>query len=393
MMIQQYDERWRWLRVELSVVLLSVFSVALFAAPPLFEETELFVGGQDDINTYRIPALTCTRSGTVLAFCEGRIDKLADGSPTHLVLKRSVGNTREWKGAGAPSAARSRAVNMTWLPMQIVLASRTGEAYMNPVPVIDESTGVIDLLVNYYPHWDERTEVQEARAWLLTSRDEGASWSKPVDLTPQVGPQELGPGIGIQLSSGRLVVSTYRGVIYSDDHGAHWQAGGAAPGPISETQVVELADGSLLRNTRSSPLRTIEISKDDGLTWGKEYFDPALTSPKLWEGCQGSLVRYTKATGQEGKNRVLFASPADPQNRRLMTVRLSYDEGRTWPVSKLVKNGPGAYSSLTVFPDGKIGLIYETGDADGARESYANLTFARFNLEWLTNGQDHLPVR
>jgi len=56
-----------------------------FAAPPLYEETELFVGGQDDINTYRIPSLICTRRGTVLAFCEGRRDNGQDGSPTHLV--------------------------------------------------------------------------------------------------------------------------------------------------------------------------------------------------------------------------------------------------------------------------------------------------------------------
>jgi sialidase-1 len=361
----------------------------------MFEETELFVGGQDDINTYRIPALICTKIGTVIAFCEGRANDSEDGSPTHLVLKRSTDNAHEWKpqgGAGKHSASRSRAVNMTWLPMQVLLASRANDAYMNPVPIIDQSTGVIELLVNYYPHYDPRTELQDAQTWLLTSRDEGANWSKPIDLTPQVGAQELGPGIGIQLNGGRLVVSTYRGVIYSDDHGAHWRAGGAAPGPINESQVVELADGSLLRNTRGTPLRTITISKDGGLTWGKEYRDPALTDPKLWDGCQASLARYTLVTGGGGKNRLLFANPADPQNRFLMTVRLSYDEGRTWPVSKLVKNGTGAYSSLTVLPDGTIGLIYETGSShDGVVESYANLTFARFNLEWFTGEHDHLP--
>ena len=387
----------RKIPIRLTVVLLCLLPAwGAAGAPPLFEETELFVGGQDDINTYRIPALICTKSGTVLAFCEGRADNSDDGSPTHLVLKRSVGNAREWKpqrGDRVVAPMRSRAVNMTWLPMQVLLASRANEAYMNPVPIIDRTTGVIELLVNPYSHYAPRTELQDARIWLLTSRDEGASWSKPIDLTPQVGAQELGPGIGIQLSSGRLVAPTYRGVIYSDDHGAHWRVGGAAPGPVNESQVVELSDGSLMRNTRGSPLRTITISRDGGVTWGEASRDPALTDPQLWDGCQASLVRYTIASGEGTKNRLLFANPADLRNRSFMTVRLSYDEGKTWPASKLIGNGAGAYSSLTILPDGTIGLIYETGGShDGVVESSAKLTFARFNLDWLTDGRDHLTL-
>ncbi|MGE5646989.1 MAG: sialidase family protein [Acidobacteriota bacterium] len=338
-----------------------------YGAAPLFEETELFVGGQDGINTYRIPALTCTKSGTVLAFCEGRIDNSEDGSPTHLVLKRRTGNARAWN------------------PMQIVLASRAGIAYMNPVPIIDRANGAIHLLVNYYTHYDPHTEERDAKVWLLTSRDEGAHWSKPVDLTPQVGAQELGPGIGIQLESGRFVAPTYQGVIYSDDRGAHWRAGGRAPGPSSESQVVELADGSLMRNTRGAPLRTITVSRDRGATWGEAWRDPALTDSRLWDGCQASLIRHTK-------NRLLFANPADLRSRFLMTVRLSYDEGKTWPVSRLIRNGTGAYSSLTVFPDGTIGLMYETGNGfDEPFDFHVKIAFARFNLEWLTDGRDRLP--
>jgi sialidase-1 len=74
-----------------------------------------------------------------------------------------------------------------------------------------------------------------------------------------------------------------------------------------------------------------------------------------------------------------------------MTVRMSYDEGNTWPISRLIRKGTGAYSSMTVFPDGSVGLVYETGSS---REGYVKyderLTFVRFNLEWLTDGEDHL---
>ena len=64
-----------------------------------------------------------------------------------------------------------------------------------------------------------------------------------------------------------------------------------------------------------------------------------------------------------------------------MTVRLSYDEGSTWPKSKLLYEGSAAYSCLSRLPDGNIGLIYE-------RDEYRKITFAGFTLEWLTDGDD-----
>jgi len=83
------------------------------------------------------------------------------------------------------------------------------------------------------------------------------------------------------------------------------------------------------------------------------------------------------------KNRLLFANPASTK-REKMTVRISYDEGRTWPASKTVYPGPSAYSCLAVLPDGSIGLLYERGITN----PYESVTFARFTLEWLTDGKD-----
>ena len=359
---------------------------------PRFEETDVFVGGQDDINTYRIPSLVCTGRGTVLAFCEGRKDTNADRSPTHLVLKRSLGHTGTWSPPGAPGPVpegRSRQRNMMWQPMQIVLASTGREAYMNPVPIIAPTDGTIYLLVNRHPVYDRDT--LGTPVLLLTSRDEGATWSDPMDITPGIGLKELGPGVGIQMRNGRLVAPVYDGVVFSDDHGSTWRPGGRTTGPISETQVVELIDGSLMLNARGSPNRTVVISTDGGETWGEPRRDPALTEPELWGGCQASLIRYTRHDEGYARDRLLFANPADHKYRFNMTVRLSCDEGKTWPVARLIKQGTGAYSSMTVFPDGTMGLIYETGNAhDGIVEYYAKLAFARFNLEWLTNGRDHL---
>jgi sialidase-1 len=75
-------------------------------------------------------------------------------------------------------------------------------------------------------------------------------------------------------------------------------------------------------------------------------------------------------------------------------MRLSYDEGKSWPIAKVMRNGPGAYSSITILPDGSIGVLYEYGDRHNEYfNHYQKLVFARFNLEWLTDGKDHLEEK
>jgi len=359
-------------------------------APPLFEEMDVFVGGLDDVNTYRIPSVICTKKGTLLVFAEGRRDSTVDGSPTHLVLKRSVGNAGRWRPPsrrGCVPDRRSRKVNMTWKPMQTLLETDGKSAFMNPVPIIDQTDGAIHLLVDCHSYGPKRRGVLHFK-----STDEGATWAGPTDITEGVGRKALGPGVGIQMRSGRLVAPVYDGVIYSDDHGKTWKSGGRTTGPVSETQVVELTDGSLMLNTRSAPNRTVCISKDAGDTWGEPWKDETLTEPELWGGCQASLIRFTAVADGFAKNRLLFSNPADPKHRFKMTVRISYDEGKTWAVSKVINEGTGAYSCLTVLPDNTIGLIYETGNSydTGIVEYYAKLSFARFNLWWLTDGKDRL---
>ena len=115
-----------------------------------------------------------------------------------------------------------------------------------------------------------------------------------------------------------------------------------------------------------------------------------------------SLCRLSEK-GKHDRDRLLFANPdnllrfgkpAKPgtmRDRKNLTVKLSYDEGKTWPVARVLEPGTSAYSDLAVGPDGTIYCLYERGSTDG-KDHFATrtLTLARFNLEWLSGGQDAL---
>jgi sialidase-1 len=194
--------------------------------------------------------------------------------------------------------------------------------------------------------------------------------------------------------------------IYSDDQGQTWKAGQIAV-PCTdewtnpnETVAIELADGRVMLNVRSESnahRRLVTISPNGADGWSVPRFDEALLEPI----CMAGLVRYSLAK-DGGKNRILFSNPdnlarADGKeapgknrDRKNVSVKLSYDEGQTWPVNKVLEPGASMYSDLAVTPAGTILCFYgSTGNNQGL-SFYAGgwLTLARFNLEWLTDGKD-----
>jgi len=352
------------------------------------KQTNVFVSGESGYHTYRIPSLYVTPEGTVLAFCEGRRHRRADTGDIDLVLKRSSDN-------GA-----------TWGPMQVI-ADDGPNTVGNPCPVVDRDTGIIWLPITRNLGEDAERQIMDGtsrgtrEAWIMRSDDDGETWSEPVEITettklPDWTWYATGPGCGIQLKSGRLVIpcdhavavsKMYRShVIYSDDQGESWQLGGVVGENVNECQVVELQDGSLLINMRSyhqEGCRAIATSRDSGLTWSQVTLDRTLIEPV----CQASLLRFTDQRTYF-KNRLLFSNPAGTRRINL-TVRVSYDEGGSWPVSKVLHEGPSAYSALAVLPDMTIGCLYERGK----ETPYETITFARFPIEWLTDGADSLKRR
>jgi sialidase-1 len=180
----------------------------------------------------------------------------------------------------------------------------------------------------------------------------------------------------------------YSRVLYNDDHGKTWTLGQHVPELSDECQAVELADGALMHNMRGNmgkSCRGVAISKDSGQTWSCFHWDRALRECPY----RASLVRYSFA-GRGNRNRLLFANPDNAGEkfgvveRTRMTVRMSYDEEKTWPIKRLIHAGPSSYSTMVRLPDGDIGLLFEGGDKH--RREW--IRFVHFSLYWLTQGED-----
>lgn len=352
----------------------------------LFHQEQVFVSGTEGYHTFRIPALAVTRRGTVLAFCEGRRGGRGDSGNIDLVLRRSLdGGT-------------------TWESLQVVWDDG-GNTCGNPAPVVDRRTGTVWLLMTWNDGNISESEINQGKGvrdvWVTQSRDDGRTWSNPVNISARVKKPNwrwyaTGPGHGIQTHDGRLLIPCDHSTgpefgewrshaIFSDDGGQTWNVGGEEPGAFTnESTIVELADGSLYLNMRSymdDRRRRVSFSRDGGATWTESVADNALIEPR----CQGSAIRYTRQP-RSALNRILFSNPAS-EKREKMTVRLSYDEAKSWEVSRLVHEGPAAYSDLAVLPDSRVGLLYERG----MEHPYETIVFASMTLEWLTDGQDKLP--
>ena len=355
-----------------------------------FEQQNLFTSGEGGYVRYRIPAIVMTGKGTILTFCEARKFTGHDSDQIDLFVRRSTDGGRSFGPVG-------------------IVATESDVVCGNPAPVLDRATGTIWLPFCKNLRQGDETMICEGKAprtvWLTCSRDDGVSWEEPWEITASVKPAEwswyaTGPCHGIQLSSGRLLIACdhivlqdrtrsdphHSHLIVSDDHGETWQVGGIADEGTNESVALEAADGSVYLNCRNKNrladggnFRCITWSRDGGQTLSPIVHDAALPEPI----CQASVCRLS-GTGAGERNRVLFSNPATRDGRQGMTVRVSYDECRTWPISRVLHAGPAAYSDLCVTQGGDILCLYERGDEN----PYEHVCLTRFNLEWLTEGSD-----
>ena len=327
----------------------------------------------EEVACYRIPSLMTAPNGDLIAAIDERVLSCADlrgNKDINIVQRRSSDNGK------------------TWTNIETVIDFPIGKSASDPSMILDEETGEIFLFYNYM---DLDKEKNVYYLHVMKSSDNGKTWSEPQDITSQISLPEwhedfkfITSGRGIQTSSGRLLhtlVNLEHGVFLfgSDDHGKSWFVIEEAVTPADESKVIELTDGRYMINSRVNTgegLRYVHISEDKGESWETtpeaELIDP---------GNNASIIRYTSREEGYEKNRLLFSNTKSKTNRENMTVRISYDEGKTWSKGKTVYSGPAAYSSMTILENGNIGLFFE-------KEGYKENPFVSFSLEWLTDGED-----
>lgn len=342
----------------------------------------LYKGGEAGYACFRIPAMVSTPKGTVLAFAEARKNNCGDASDIDLVVKRSADGGK------------------TWSELQVVWNDSTNTCG-NPAPVVDQQTGKVILISTWNLGADHEKDIiagksiNTRRVFVLGSDDDGHTWSAAREITADVKKSNwawyaTGPGKGIQLTkgkrAGRLVIpcnhivvksaKNYSHVIYSDDAGNSWKLGGITKqDSVNESTVAELSNGKLMLNMRNASKkrqRQVAISKNAGKSWSKIKPDTVLIEPV----CEGNLLSYTYAGKPPA---LLFSNPASTTTRTQMTLRVSYDNGKTWAGKKLLYAGPSAYSCLTVLPNGNIGCYYEAG----IKRPYEGIVFEEIAIDAL----------
>ena len=386
------------IRLFTSLLLFSLYG-SLAAADPLFEKTDVFPPGLNGIARYRIPGIVVTQKGTVIAYAEARKNSSSDWGEIEIHMRRSTDGGKTWE-AGKHIAHLGTRLEGNPHKKE---GGEKEQTVNNPVAIVDRDTGAIEFLycINY------------ARCYAMRSTDDGLTWSSPVDITSTFEPFRkhydwkviaTGPGHGIQIKSGRLVVPIWlaygkegdhgpsaAATIFSDDHGKTWQAGdlclpneGDFANP-NETMITELSDSRVMLVARSiskANRKIVTTSPDGARNWTKPAFHD-----QLWEPvCMASIVSHPSKPGtlifsnphtlklnKDGKE-----VPAGRGKRENLSIKLSHDDGQTWPVNKTLDAGPSAYSDLAVLPDGTVLCLYE---------GKANIQVARFNLEWIADDQ------
>ena len=372
----------------------AIFAAQSSDAAQVHSHQKIFDGGAPGQHSFRIPSLVRAKNGDLVAIAECRKNSPGYFGDININFRISTDNGENWGDMGE------------------VVGVGAG-SWTNPTAVVDvKGTGRIWLFFNW--NAADITSVAQVDTWgerkvyACYSDNNGVKWSIPADMTATLVPQTytwdtIGPGNGIQLTvahPGWMVIPAMGRNIYTSDSGQTWRLQ-LLEGSRSESTVVEMVDGSILRNDRptgSQSLHRYLATGRIGDSFGPFAPNESLPDP----GCQGSSVRYNIG---KPVSRIIFLNSSSTTDRNHMTVHMSYDEGATWPVSRPVYDwlsdsesaaqGKGGYSSMikvgTPASGFSVGALIEINE--GGVDQHRSIDFHRFNLEWIRNGAPEPGVK
>ena len=361
---------------------------------------------QDGVHTSRIPGLTTTTKGTLVALYDARWESERDlQGNIDICINRSTDGGKTW----SPMQKVLDMGNWGGLPERyngvsdgcILVDENTGDLYVTGLwmhGVLDPENGkgtknLNETSTDWNHQWrnygsQPGYDVKQSSQFLITkSVDDGLTWSDPVNITSQVKPETWwlmapAPGHGITLEDGTLVfpaegrtetglqIST---IIISKDGGTKWQPGNPAYTNTNECMAAQLSDGSIMLNMRERSNRgrlegngrAVAVSKDLGNTWTEHTTSrKALVEP----ACMASLHKHTYFNQNGDKQEILFFfNPDSKTTRNNFTLKCSLDDGQTWPEelwTLVDQNNGNGYSCITSVDNDTIGILYEGSGAD-----------------------------
>ena len=310
---------------------------------------------------YRIPALTTAPDGSLLAAIDERVPSCKDlgqNPDINIVIRKSNNNGKDWS------------------PVESVVDFPFGESASDPSFIVDEQTGSVFLFYNYMNH---HVEKDRYRFQYVVSKDNGNTWSAPVDITDQISKPEwnktfvfVTSGNGIQTRDGKLIhtlvnVGEKSGFVFgSADHGNTWFLIDKALNPADESKLVELSDGRWMLNARVNGLgkRYVHITADQGKTWSSHQAED-LEDP----GCNAAILKFSDKKHLRRNSTLYFINPASSSARNNLTLKISSDDGKIWKSVQTIYEGSSAYSSATFLNNGDLAILFE-------RDNYSKNTFA-----------------
>ena len=359
---------------------------------------------QDGVHTSRIPGLATTNSGTLLAIFDARRESARDlQGHMDIGLHRSTDNGQTWE----PLQIAMDRGEWGRLPQKFngvsdacILVDKHSDAiYIAGLwmhGVIDEEGKWVEGLTESSDDWNHQWrnkgsqpgygERQTAQFLVVKSTDDGKTWSAPVNVTRMCKKEAWwlwapAPGNGITMTDGTLVFPTqgrdengrsFSNITYSKDGGKTWTTSNPAYSGTTECAVVQLSDNRLMLNMRSGRNkgrlgsdngRAVAVTDDMGDSWTEHPSSfRALPEPV----CMASLYGYAYG-GNDKEHLLLFSNPNDKEFRQHMTIKMSRDDGNTWPESLWILLDEGrsrGYSCLTGVDEHHVGILYESSQAD-----------------------------